>query len=104
MNGALASWVPGEVLIGVIGALLLALQAMAMWRAKEMIEAIKLNTEAVTKINLRLENTPTNTAMTAMGERLTASLQAASAQQEAVIRALDRDVDRIKFRIEQGSK
>lgn len=108
MNGAVASWVPAELLVGaltlVVGALAVAVRFIAGQLATKLSgveEATKALTIEIQAIKLAMTGLAPLTSMTAMGERITAAQQAAVAQQDAIIRTLDRDVDRLKFRLEQ---
>lgn len=97
MSSSIATWIPSEILVGIIGFLLLALQGFAMHRAKKVEEGIEKLSGNVIEIKMQLISTPTIASMTAMGERITAAQQTAIAEQNATIRALDRDVTLLKY-------
>ena len=69
---------------------------------KELKEATSANTKALQAIELRLVDGATKTAMTAMGERITAERQAAIAEQNNRIDRIKDDVTIMKYVFDKG--
>ena len=100
MERAAAAWIPIDFAIGLIAILLLMLQGLAMWRYKKTEDGVTELVKEMHVIKIALTGFASSVSLTAMGERITAASQARAAEQEALIRTLDRDVDRIKMRLD----
>lgn len=111
MDHAAAGWVPAEILVAaltlVVGALAAALRYIAhetSAKLKAIDDSTKANTAALQALELRLVQFAPLTSMTAMGERITAAQQAATAEQNHRIEGISKDVTIMKYVFDKGPK